>query len=66
MNRNQGEISFLMATYLRYYNRFVTDDCAQEHARREVAARAHIDSTVLPYEKFRDGFSVGIKTVSQS
>lgn len=61
MNRNRGEITFLMATYLRYCDRFVTDDCAQEHTLREVAARAHTDSTVFVLRKFRDGFSVVIK-----
>jgi hypothetical protein len=41
-----GRNNLLMAAYLPYYGPFVTDDCTQEKALREVAAQANIDSTV--------------------
>jgi hypothetical protein len=50
---------------LPYCERFVTDDWAQEKALSEVAATAHIDCTVLSYEKFSNAFDVGVKTVGQ-
>jgi hypothetical protein len=61
-----GRNDLLMATYLPYCGRFVTDDWPQEKALSEVAAAAHIDSSVLSYEKFSEGFAVGVKTAGQA
>jgi hypothetical protein len=63
--KSPGRNDLLMATYLPYCGRFVTDDWAQEQALREIAAAARVDSTVVSYEKFSDGFGVGVKTVDQ-
>jgi hypothetical protein len=64
--KSPGRNDLLMATYLPYCERFVTDDWAQEKALSEVAAAAHIASTVLSYENFSNSFAVGAKASSKT
>jgi hypothetical protein len=59
--KSPGRNDLLMATYLPYCERVVTDDWAQGKA-----AAAHIASTVLSYEEFSNGFAVGAKASSKT
>jgi hypothetical protein len=48
----------MMATFLPYCTKFVTDDYPQEICLREIAGEASIDCDVLSFEKFASGFMV--------
>jgi hypothetical protein len=51
-----GRNDLLMATYLPYCARFVTNDGAQAKRLREIAVEADLDSEVLSYEEFANSF----------
>jgi hypothetical protein len=55
-----GRNDLMMAAYLPYCGRFVTDDWPQEMRLREIATEARIDCEVLSYEKFNASFMVTV------
>jgi hypothetical protein len=56
--RPPGRNDLMMATFLPYCTKFVTDDYPQEICLREIAGEASIDCDVLSFEKFASGFMV--------
>ncbi len=56
--RTAGRNDLMMATYLPYCGRFVTDDWPQRNELHEIAAEAKVDCEILSFEKFHAGFTV--------
>jgi hypothetical protein len=55
-----GRNDLLMATYLPYCGRFVTNDWPQKHCLREVSAEARLDCRVICYEEFSQSFELAV------
>ena len=53
-----GRNDLMMAAYLPYCDRFVTDDWPQERALREITKAARITCEVLSYEDFSRSFAI--------
>lgn len=60
-----GRNDLLMATYLPYCDRFVTDDWPQRRELREIAAEARTECEILSFKEFELGFAVVAKPLSR-